>query len=91
MILRPCSILLFTLLTLQTALGDDASAGTGERLFRLTLPPTVYAVPGVEMSLHFENTVLVAEGQHNGVHPNAAGYQQIEASIYCWMKSRLAQ
>jgi hypothetical protein len=27
------------------------------------LPPTVYAVPGVEMSLYFENTVLVAEGQ----------------------------
>ena len=26
----------------------------------------------------------------NGVHPNAAGYQQIGASIYAWIKSRLA-
>ena len=26
---------------------------------------------------------------NNGVHPNAAGYQQIGASIYAWLKSRL--
>ena len=63
MILRTYWFLLLTLLTLQTAMGDDASAGAKERRFRLTLPPTVYAVPGVEMSLYFENTVLVAEGQ----------------------------
>jgi lysophospholipase L1-like esterase len=27
---------------------------------------------------------------NNGVHPNAAGYQQIGASIYAWLKSRIA-
>jgi lysophospholipase L1-like esterase len=27
---------------------------------------------------------------NNGVHPNAAGYRQIGASIYAWIKSRLA-
>ena len=26
----------------------------------------------------------------NGVHPNAAGYRQTGASIYAWIKSRLA-
>ena len=26
---------------------------------------------------------------NNGVHPNATGYQQIAASIYAWLKSRL--
>ena len=25
----------------------------------------------------------------NGVHPNATGYKQIGASIYCWLKYRL--
>jgi lysophospholipase L1-like esterase len=28
--------------------------------------------------------------ENNGVHPNAAGYQQIGASIYAWLKWRLA-
>ncbi len=28
---------------------------------------------------------------NNGVHPNAAGYQQIGASIYAWLKWRLAE
>jgi len=28
--------------------------------------------------------------ENNGVHPNAQGYQQIGASIYAWLKSRLA-
>jgi lysophospholipase L1-like esterase len=60
---RSCWFGLLTLLTLHPALGDDASAGAKERPFRLTLPPTVYAIPGVEMNLYFANTVLVAEGQ----------------------------
>lgn len=63
MILRTGWFFLLALLTLRTALGDDAAARANERPFRLTLPPTVYAVPGVEMSLYFENTVLLAEGQ----------------------------
>ncbi|MDP6447120.1 MAG: GDSL-type esterase/lipase family protein, partial [Pirellulaceae bacterium] len=28
---------------------------------------------------------------NNGVHPNAAGYQQVAASIYAWIKSRIAE
>ena len=27
---------------------------------RLTLPPTIYAVPGVEMNLYFANAILAA-------------------------------
>jgi lysophospholipase L1-like esterase len=27
---------------------------------------------------------------NNGVHPNEAGYAQIGASIFAWIKSRLA-
>ena len=30
---------------------------------RLTLPPTVYAVPGVEMSLYFANVILAAPAE----------------------------
>jgi lysophospholipase L1-like esterase len=29
--------------------------------------------------------------ENNGVHPNKAGYEQIGASIYAWLKSRLAK
>lgn len=36
------------------------------RPYRLTLPSEIYAVPGVEMSLYFENTVLVMPGQKPG-------------------------
>lgn len=62
MIPRACWFLLLPLVTLPSAVGDEALAGTTGK-FRLTLPPVVYAMPGVEMSLYFENTVLVAEGQ----------------------------
>jgi len=29
--------------------------------------------------------------ENNGVHPNRAGYEQIGATIYAWLKSRLAE
>jgi len=63
MILRACWFLLLALFTLQSTVADEALVETKQRPFRLTLPPVIYAVPGVEMSLYFENTVLVAEGQ----------------------------
>jgi len=94
MILRACWFLLLTLLTLQTAIGDDASAGAKEhRLVERQLThfgnreaERVCIVP-TELNLD------VTDGypENNGVHPNAAGYQQIGASIYCWLKSRLAE
>lgn len=62
MILRACWLLLLSLVTLPSAICDEALPGTTGK-YRLTLPPVVYAVPGVEMSLYFENTVLVADGQ----------------------------
>lgn len=40
--------------TLGAGLADD---------LRLTLPPTIYATPGVEMNLYFANTVLVEPGK----------------------------
>lgn len=66
MILRACWFLLLTLVTLPSAVGDEALAGTTGK-FRLTLPPVIYAVLGVEVSLYFENTVLVAEAS---AYPN---------------------
>lgn len=53
---------LLLLVALQSAFAEDVAASKA-RPFRLTLPPTIYAVPDVDMSLYFENTVLVAEGQ----------------------------
>lgn len=47
-----------------SAIAQDRAADTAKnRPYRLTLPPAVYAVPGVEMSLYFDNTVLVAPEQ----------------------------
>lgn len=40
-----------------TAIAQEAS------VFRLTLPPRIIAVPGVEMNLYFANTTLVPAGQ----------------------------
>ena len=37
---------------------DDA---TGENPLQLTLPPRIYAVPGVELSVYFDNVVLTEE------------------------------
>ena len=49
---------------------------------RLTLPTTIYAVPGVETSLYFANAILAA--------PTAEFSFTVGASIYAWLKSRLA-
>lgn len=62
-----CWLLLTLLLLTQPALAQDQPAAAAKsRSFRLTLPPAVYAVPGVEVSLYFENTVLVAADQKAG-------------------------
>lgn len=34
--------------------------------------------------------IVAGYPDNNAVHPNAAGYQQVGASIYAWLKSRLA-
>lgn len=65
---RSCWFVILTLLTLGTAHRDAPSAGANERPFLLTLPPTIYATPGVEMNLYFSNTVLLAEGQKVAFH-----------------------
>ena len=44
-----CAILLS-----RGALAEDAKVSA----LRLTLPPVVYAVPGVEMSIYFDNVIL---------------------------------
>lgn len=65
--LQRCWLLLILLLVIQQASAQDqSSAAAKQGSYRLTLPPAVYAVPGVEMSLYFENTVLVAADQKIG-------------------------
>ena len=64
--LRSCWLLLILLVTQPVLAQDQSSAAAKSRPYRLTLPPAVYAVPGVEMSLYFENTVLVAADQKVG-------------------------
>ena len=39
---------------------------------RLTLPPVIYAVPGVEMSLYFSNAVLAATNEALSFSENCA-------------------
>ena len=46
----------------------------------------IFVVP---TSLHLDTTAGYPE--NNGVHPNEAGYRQIAADIYCWIKWRLAE
>lgn len=64
---QTCWLLLILLFVTRPGLAQDQPAAAAKsRPFRLTLPPAVYAVPGVEMSLYFENTVLVAADQKVG-------------------------
>ncbi len=57
------AVLCVLALTASTIAQDKPADAAQPRPYRLTLPPTIYAVPGVEMSLYFDNTVLVAPDQ----------------------------
>lgn len=48
--------LLISVLAFPTAFADDEVQGESE--IKLTLPTTVYAVPGLELSLYFDNIIL---------------------------------
>lgn len=51
-------------LLLAVMLGGHAAVAES---LRLTLPPAIYAAPGVEMSVHFANTVLLAPGEEESI------------------------
>lgn len=61
---KSCWVLFVLLLVLQpVARLAQSSDAAKSRPYRLTLPPEIFAVPGVEMGLYFENTVLLAPDQ----------------------------
>lgn len=55
--MRPNIFLMLTLSLLATANVQDIAAQSKDTL-QLTLPPVIYAVPNVEISLYFDNLVL---------------------------------
>ncbi len=57
-----CSCLAFaTISTMRLAAQERASRTVG-----LTLPTTLYAVPGVEVAIYFDNVVLIDSGASVG-------------------------
>src|ERR1043165_8772812 len=63
--LLPCLTALLSAAGCLTAYGVDSGV-------RLTLPPTIYSVPGVEMSLYFSNGILVRAGEQLSFSVNCA-------------------
>src|ERR1051325_33435 len=61
----PCLAALLSTAGCLTASGVDSGV-------RLTLPPTIYSVPGVEMSLYFSNGILVRAGERLSFSVNCA-------------------
>ena len=64
--MRNLPYLVIAVLLTATFLPDvfvAADEATGENPLQLTLPPRIYAVPGVELSVYFDNVVLTEEPQ----------------------------
>ena len=59
---RSLVLLLLTLLSTKTCLADNNIS------LNLTLPPELYAVPGVEMSIYYDNIVLTQNPEQYRFH-----------------------